>query len=88
MKARLLGVLGLLVLVGSGIWWLLDAEDESLPEGAIAGASLTITVGEGAGGWPLTLPQTGVAVGGLLVVIALIWMALGARRNQPVEEQS
>lgn len=80
MGPRVLAVLGVVVMAASGVWWFLDGREAPLPEGAVAGTSVTIQVGEGAGGWPLTWPQTGVAAGAVLLVAGLIW-ALAARRR-------
>ena len=80
MGPRILAILGAVVMAASGVWWFLDTRDDPLPEGAIAGDSLTIQVGDAAGWWPLTWPQTGVAAGALILVIALVWRLIASRR--------
>ena len=82
---RFVGALGLIVLVGSIIWMLMDSAEDDLPEGAIAGASFEIVVGD-AGGWPWTLAETGIGVGGLLLIVAVVWALVAKRRAKVAHE--
>ena len=84
MASRVLTVLGAVVMAASGVWWFLDTREDPLPEGAIAGDSVTIQVGD-SGWWPLTWPQTGVLAGAILLGIGLVWMLAARRRHATVD---